>query len=199
MTSLLRLDSILYGSVSIGLRGIQTNYKQTLTSALKQLLKKWNRLVIKIKHNIIILAILALSACTSPPPTMHLDNADSSLAEASYSVSRSLSSLSETAQAAHPLPQLAPPPNPASYGMAGLTSIDWSGPVEPLVKQIAKVTGYRVRVLGTAPAIPVIVTVYDKNMMIADILRDVGYQCGRRAAVVIYPESRVIELRYAKN
>lgn len=153
----------------------------------------------EIKRYLIIASLLALGGCTTPPPVMHIDNADASLAEASYSVSRSLSSLSETAQAAHPLPHLDPPPNPASYGMAGLTSVDWSGPVEPLVRQIAKVTGYRVRVLGTEPAIPVLVTVYDKNMMIADILRDVGYQCGRRAAVVVFPESRVIELRYAKN
>jgi defect-in-organelle-trafficking protein DotD len=83
--------------------------------------------------------------------------------------------------------------------MAGLTSIDWSGPVEPLLHQIAQSTNYRLRVLGTRPGIPVLVSVYDKNMMMADILRDVGYQCGRRAAVVVYPESRVIELRYAKN
>lgn len=151
------------------------------------------------KYYLSMISVLVLSGCASPPPVMHLNNADASLAEASYSVSRSISSLSETAQAAHPLPKLDPPPNPASYGMAGLTSVDWSGPVEPLVRQIAKVTGYRVRVLGTEPAIPVLVTVYDKNMMVADILRDVGFQCGRRAAVVVYPESRVIEIRYAKN
>lgn len=153
----------------------------------------------KPKFVLMTLLALSLTACANPPPEVHLDNPDASLAEASYSVSRAISSLSETAQAAHPLPQLDPPPNPASYGMAGLTSVDWSGPVEPLVRQIAKVTGYRVRVLGTQPAIPVIVTVYDKNMMVADILRDVGFQCGRRAAVVVFPESRVIELRYAKN
>lgn len=153
------------------------------------------------KMNLLCLGAMVclLNACSSPPPEAHLDNADASLAEASYAVSRSISSLSETAQAAHPLPKLDPPPNPASYGMGGLTSVDWSGPVEPLIRQIAKVTDYRVRVLGTPPAIPVLVTVYDKNMMIADILRDVGYQCGRRATVVIFPESRVIELRYAKN
>ncbi|MHB1946831.1 MAG: type IVB secretion system lipoprotein DotD [Gammaproteobacteria bacterium] len=153
----------------------------------------------KIKLALITVLSLALCACSNPPPEIHLDGPDASLAEASYSVSRAISSLSETAQAAHPLPALAPPPDPASYGMAGLTSIDWSGPVEPLVREIAKVTGYRLRVLGTQPAIPVLVTVYDKNMMVADILRDVGFQCGRRATVVIYPESRVIELRYAKN
>ena len=83
--------------------------------------------------------------------------------------------------------------------MAGLTSIDWSGPVEPLINQIARAANYRVRVLGVPPAIPVLVTLYDKNRMLADVLRDVGYQCGRRATVVVYPESRVIELRYAKN
>lgn len=142
---------------------------------------------------------LLLSACSSAPSQTAMDNPSNSLAEASYSVSRSIVDLSEMAQAAHPMPQLASPPNPASYGMAGLMSVDWSGPAEPLVRQIAKATNYRVRVLGTAPAIPVLVAVYDKNRMAADVLRDVGYQCGRRASVVVFPESRVIELRYAKN
>lgn len=152
-----------------------------------------------IKFTSIILLSLTLSACATPPPRDPPDNSGSSLAEASYSVSRSLASLSEVAQAAHPLPDLPPTPSPASYGMSGLTSVDWSGPVEPLIRQIAKSVNYRTRVLGRSPAIPVLVSVYDKNMMVADILRDVAYQCGRRATVVVYPENRVIELRYAKN
>ena len=85
------------------------------------------------------------------------------------------------------------------YGMGGLTSVDWSGPVQPLVEQMANAVNYRTRVLGTSPAIPIIVTIYQKNAMLGDILRDVGYQCGRRASIAVYPESRVIELRYAKN
>ena len=146
-----------------------------------------------------LLCFLILSGCAKPPASAVQDNTGASLSEASYAVSRSIVSLSETAQAAHPLPALDPPPSPASYGMAGLTSIDWSGPVEPLINQIARAANYRVRVLGVPPAIPVLVTLYDKNRMLADVLRDVGYQCGRRATVVVYPESRVIELRYAKN
>ncbi len=153
----------------------------------------------KLKTFLIALLVIALSACSTPPCNPPITNSDASLAEASYAVSRSISSLSEIAQAAHPLPQFEAPPCPASYGMSGLASIDWSGPVEPLVREIAKMTSYRVRVLGTAPGIPILVTLYDKNMMIADILRDVAFQCGRRAAIVVYPESRVIELRYAKN
>ncbi len=154
------------------------------------------------KNRLAIVALpILLSACTTstPPASAELGHMDASLSEASYSVSRAISSLSETAQASRPLPPLDPPPNPASYGMAGLTSIDWSGPVEPLLNQIARVTNYRLRVLGREPAIPVLVTIYDKNTMIADIVRDIGFQCGRRATVIVFPDSRVIELRYAKN
>jgi defect in organelle trafficking protein DotD len=153
---------------------------------------------IKLFSSLILLA-MGLTACAPPqPPQTRLDAASASLSEASYSVSRSIVNLSEVAQASHPMPDLGPAPNPMSYGMAGLTSVDWSGPVEPLVKQLAKAANYRVRVLGRAPAIPVLVTIYDKNRMLADIFRDVGYQAGRRASVVIYPEERVVELRYAK-
>lgn len=144
---------------------------------------------------------LLLSACATPkePKGFTLSKSQSTLAEASYSVSRSMADLSETAQAAHPLPELEAPPSPASYGMGGVTSVDWSGPIEPLLQQIGRASDYRVRVLGTPPAIPVIVTVYAKNTLLGDVLRDAGYQCGRRATVVVFPDSRVIELRYAKN
>lgn len=155
----------------------------------------------KFKLGLIAGLSLLLCACATPPAPegYNVNKTQASLAEASYTVSRDISDLAETAEAAHPLPDLAPPPAPASYGMGGQTTIDWSGPVEPLVNQIARASDYRVRVLGTPPAIPVLVTIYSKNQMLGDILRDVGYQCGRRASVVVFPNSRVIELRYAKN
>jgi defect-in-organelle-trafficking protein DotD len=154
----------------------------------------------KIKLASIVFSVFALSACSSTVPTTNAPTpTEVSLAEASYSVSRSIVHLSEVAQASHPHPPLDPMPNPASYGMAQQTSIDWSGPVEPLVKQLAQASEYRLRVLGAKPGIPVLVTLNEKNIMLADAIRDVGYQCGRRATVVIYPDTRVIELRYAKN
>ncbi len=142
-----------------------------------------------------------LFACANPPAPNpnYLNKTESSLAEASFSVSRSIVDLAETEQAAHPGLNYEPPPSPASYGMGGLTTIDWSGPVEPLLKQIANASNYRLRTLGTPPAIPVLVTVNAKNVMLGDILRDTGYQCGKRASVLVFPNSRVIELRYAKN
>lgn len=153
------------------------------------------------KLGLLITFCLILCACAAPRPPRGYDinQTDASLAEASYAVSRSVVELAETAEAAHPHPDLAPPPSPATYGMAGLTTVDWSGPIEPLVRQLAFAADYRVRVLGTPPAIPVMVSVFSKNVMLGDIVRDVGYQGGRRAQLVVYPESRVLELRYAKN
>lgn len=153
------------------------------------------------RFGLIICMTILLAACATPKPPsgFNLNKSQTTLAEASYSVSRSIADLSETAQAAHPLPELEAPPSPASYGMGGVTTIDWSGPIEPLIQQIARAADYRVRVLGTAPAIPVLITLYEKNVMLGDVLRDAGYQCGRRASIVVFPESRVIELRYAKN
>ncbi len=149
--------------------------------------------------SIAILFTLLITGCATPPPHKTYDGASASLAEASYSVSRSLVNLSEIAQAGHPVPDLSSSSSPPIYGMTALTSIDWSGPVEPLVRQIARASNYRVRVLGRPPAIPVLVSIYDKNRMISDVLRDVGFQCGRRATLVVYPDERVIELRYAQN
>lgn len=154
------------------------------------------------KFNMLLLIALLLTACATKKQSNYEDEyikTRASLAEASYGVSRSMVDLAEIAQASHPITHIESPPNPASYGMGGTTSIDWSGPVEPLLRQIGRAADYRVRVLGTAPAIPVIVTMYEKRVKLGDALRDVGYQCGRRATVVIFPESRVIELRYAKN
>lgn len=152
------------------------------------------------KIGLLILFPFIVCACAAPkqPPSYDINKTEASLAEASYAVSRSVVDVAEVTQAAHPMSMLTPPPSPATYGMAGLGSVDWSGPVEPLVKQIAKATDYRVRVLGRPPAIPVLVTIYTKHAMLGDLLRDVGYQCGERANIVVFPESRVIELRYAK-
>lgn len=155
----------------------------------------------KLRPWLALMLSLSVFACASPPapkPT-YAGKTEASLAEASYSVSRSIVDLAETEQASKPNTCIEPPPSPASYGMAGTTTVDWSGPIEPLLKQIANASNYRLRVLGTRPAIPVLVTINARDVMLGDILRDAGYQCGNRAKVLVFPGSRTIELRYAKN
>ena len=83
--------------------------------------------------------------------------------------------------------------------MAELVSIDWSGAVGPLVTKIAALSHYRVNSLGVPPAIPIIVSVTAKDTPLADILRDANFQCGIRASITVYPATKIIELRYARN
>ncbi len=161
------------------------------------------------KTVIFILVALCLTACTTRkyvvstntaiptlPYQVNADDAEIKLAEAAVSVSRSLDCLAEIEKAAHPCVRLPPPIDGCRIGMGCLASVDWVGPVEPLVRRIAEATHYCVRVLGRQPAIPVIVAVNAKNIPFSDILRNVSLQIHKKACIVVYPNSRTIELRY---
>lgn len=83
-------------------------------------------------------------------------------------------------------------------GMSGTADIDWTGPIEPLVRKLADMTDYKVKVLGNSPSIPIVVSISQEAAVIADILKNAGMQAGRRANLVVFPANRVIEIRYAK-
>ena len=82
-------------------------------------------------------------------------------------------------------------------GMGALASLDWSGPIEPLLEKVGEMTRYRVKVFGPVPSVPVVVTLSARERMVADILKDAGLQAGKRANLVVYPTNRIIELRYS--
>lgn len=125
--------------------------------------------------------------------------AQTRIAEAAVSVSDSLNQLAAIEKVKAPKSKLAPPPDPDRIGLGALASIDWTGPVEPLVLRLADAGHYRFRVVGRRPGIPVLVAVYAENMPIADILRDTNLQAGDKADIVIYPSRRTIELRYRND
>lgn len=81
-------------------------------------------------------------------------------------------------------------------GMGGTANIDWVGPIGPLVEKIACMTNYRVKILGNEPAIPVLISISAKNVVIADILQNASFQAAKRAQVLVFPCNRVIEVRY---
>lgn len=124
------------------------------------------------------------------------DEAEVKIAESADSVSESLKELAEIERAVNPAVSLPAAPNPARIGMAGTASIDWIGPIEPLVRRLADASNYRVRILGPRPPIPVLVHVTTQNAPIMDILRDVTYQAQKKADIVVYPSTHIVELRY---
>jgi defect-in-organelle-trafficking protein DotD len=141
--------------------------------------------------------VVATNYAVPPYPyQLNADDAEIKLAEAAVSVSKSLDSLAEIEKAAHPCLRMPPPIDAPRFGLACLASVDWVGPVEPLVRRIAEATHYCLRVIGREPPIPVIVSINSKNIPFADILRNISLQIHKKACIVIYPNCRTIELRY---
>lgn len=124
-------------------------------------------------------------------------NAQATLTEAAISVSNALHELVAVERAVHPKAKMPNPLDAARVGMAEKASVDWSGPVEPLLRKVATASHYNLRVLGRAPAIPILVSVAAKNTPLANILRDISFQADKQANIVLYPTRRIIELRYA--
>jgi defect-in-organelle-trafficking protein DotD len=162
-----------------------------------------------VKNTIYLLALSTLTifiaGCSltnthaAPSKPVTTDSTSASLAEAAASVSHSLVNLAKTEQAAeHPV-NTRPLPNPDAYGMGMVTSTDWSGPIGPFVQQIADMSGYKIKILGRPPAIPVIVTITARNEKLGSILSNAAFQCGKKANIVVYPGSQTIELRYMED
>ena len=78
-------------------------------------------------------------------------------------------------------------------------TFDWTGPIEPVVQKMASRSGYKFRVQGDEPAVPVSVNVTAVENPVIEVLRDIGLQAGRRATVMVDAESEVVEVSYAPN
>ena len=145
---------------------------------------------------LLTLPLAILIAGCSARPSYEISDVEYQLAKAALSIEDSLRTLAATQQIhaknAINTDILITPQG----GMGGLASLDWSGPIEPLLEKIAEMTQYRVKVLGPIPHIPVIISISSRERTIADILKDTGLQAGKRANLVVYPTSRIIELRY---
>lgn len=128
----------------------------------------------------------------------NLSNAEIQLSNAAISVTNSLVELAAIQKAVYPAVKLPDLPDAEKIGLGRLASVDWTGPVEPLIKNIANVSSYTVRLIGKAPPLPILVSINKQNTPLAVILRDAAFQCGNKVNIVLYPTSKVIEVRYAK-
>lgn len=142
---------------------------------------------------------VTLVGCQVPPrnPADDLPDLDEiELGEAAIAVSKSLDDLAAlSAERAvvrvEPITQ-----EQLDYNMYQLASVDWSGPAEPLIKTLAQAVDYHFRVLGKAPPNIVIVNISKRNVSVGELLRDITLQIERNADLIIYPQSKLIELHY---
>lgn len=164
----------------------------------------------------ILASALVLAGCASDSKrqvdlNLHYVGADSAMAtssdsaaqaqvaNAATSVSGSLDQLAAMEQAKNRGRYSAPAPQKASGGLAVRTSVDWNGPADSILRRLASAAGYSFNVVGNRPSVPVLVNISANNETISQIIRNVSYQVSSKAAVGVYPQQKVIELRYFKN
>jgi defect-in-organelle-trafficking protein DotD len=127
------------------------------------------------------------------------DDATIKLAEAAVSVSDSMQEMARVEKVITPPHRDNTMTIPNAYNMQARATVDWSGPIEELTNRLAKAAHYKLRVLGNAPSIPILISLSVKDQSLAEILRDIDYQAGTKAFIHVYPNSQVVELRYAKT
>ncbi len=151
-----------------------------------------------IKQIIIALTAIMLAGCVSenlPPPPPKSDPAMTKIAESAAAVSDSLTTLEGIRKSERPAYKKKLP-DPNDFGMTFMGSVDYTGPIGPIVYKLATNSRYKLHVMGNPPAIPIIVQLYKKNVPLAMILRDADYQAGDKADIVVNNKTRTIELRY---
>ncbi len=130
----------------------------------------------------------------SAPIKTNNEHAQAQIAEASTSIGHSLQQLSAIQMAQHPGIKLPKANN--SKGLSHLASLNWNGPIEPVVSHIAAAAGYHFQVLGRKPAIPVIININSDHQTLGSILRNITLQAQPTATIKIYSSQQIIELRY---
>ena len=155
-----------------------------------------------------ITTLLLLAGCANntqkPMPkeasaAIQHDPSGDQIAQAAVASSQSLETMAATEQAAFAPKAPIAAPDPATYDMGNTVSVDWSGPIESLLQQMAHISGYTYRAIGKPPAIPILVDINARNQKVGTILRNASYQADSRASIVVYPNRKLIELQYANH
>jgi defect-in-organelle-trafficking protein DotD len=159
---------------------------------------KMNKLFI-----IIVTITILLTSCRSevfmkPPLDEPSDDANIKLAEAASSVSESMHEMAQVEKFTSPPLKNNIVTIPNTHNLQVRASVDWSGPIKEVTARVAKAGHFRLRILGKEPAVPVLVSLAVKDESLAEILRNIDYQAGKKAYIHVYPMTQIVELRYAK-
>jgi defect-in-organelle-trafficking protein DotD len=158
----------------------------------------------RVKLLIAALMLTGLAACqtklTSEHPQLVAapDKASMMLADAADRAAAALETLAAVEQARSPSVAVSPIVD-APVELRRAITINWVGPVEPIAKTLADRAGYAFQTVGSAPPVPLVVSIDVENMPVIDVLRSIGLQLGMRADVNVDGRRRMVELNYAPN
>ncbi len=146
------------------------------------------------------LFLIALTSCAYVPnaqPQMvaEPDTVDLMLADAADRSSRALETLSAMERTQIPTDTTAIVPDaPAELQRA--VTFNWTGPVEPLVEELARKSGYTYGTIGSEPNTPILMTMSATNEPLINVFRNIGVQMGARGDLKVDAAARMIEIEY---
>jgi len=148
--------------------------------------------------SVAIVGMLAFG-CARPMPE-RADPVDDALIRAAQGIQRDLGFLVELQQVHKPFPGL------AGKGRAPLeipdprlqepVTLSWAGPIEPVVEALAKLSGYRYRVVGKAPVNPRLITLHVRSQPMVKVIEHIGWQAGEKIGLVLNPGLKELRLVY---
>lgn len=164
---------------------------------------------VKSKSAASMVAVLALAGCASvaqqnagpapkvesKPSTVSVEGEISKVAKSIDANLKRLTEIEETARKAPPVVKPKVPDGP----LTAKISVLWKGPAEGILAKVAEDTGFRFKVVGKEPAIPLIVNIDVKNEQVVEVLRSIGLQLGGAANVNVSLRDKVIEVVYASS
>ena len=153
----------------------------------------------------LVFSIFLLAACARPTPVdqpvlvaedtpAKLDALLSRTTEANLLIARI-----EAAGAPGRIPEPAadlPPDIQLPEVLLQPVSVDWTGPVEPLLEAMADLIDYDWQVTGPAPAHPLIVSISRRDEPVWLLMRDVAISLTSSATIIVNPSRELVALQY---
>jgi defect-in-organelle-trafficking protein DotD len=142
--------------------------------------------------------VLVLGACVQQPKPQLVAEPDSTTLRLAVAADRAANALDQLAAIESTRTPVNLPPLTATAPAElrrGVT-INWIGPVEPLVKQLADRASYEFKITGNAPEAALVTSVNARHTPVIEILRDVGLQLGGRGELKVDANLKTVELSY---
>lgn len=148
-----------------------------------------------------VAALALLAGCAkpirgTPQVAAQPDKVSAMLADAADRASVALETLAAVEQARTPAIAVGPIEN-APPELERSITVNWIGPAEPIARKLADRAGYAFQTIGTAPAVPAVVSIDVENKPVIDVLRSLGLQLGERADVKVDAARKIVEIHYA--
>jgi defect-in-organelle-trafficking protein DotD len=153
----------------------------------------------------VVLSAALLAACAKNPPapnTMTQEQINNqvraSLVQSAAQTQASLAELSSIEKTRFQKNNTLPLANINDPALNVVVTLKWNGPIEPLLRQMASLTGYQFQAFGKAPFSPILVNIDDTDNPVSalTIIRNADIQAGLNAQILIYQDEKVISLRY---